>query len=392
MTRPARFCIVWLASLCLILLLVGGFCALVDPYDVVGAPRIAGLNEFKFAAPSHTALAKVHQVIRIRPVTVLLGSSIVNIGLNPRDPLWPADMRPIYNFGIPSLGPRGTYRSLRYAASLGTVHYAIVALQFETFLAQEPEDGDRDIPDDWRALPRWKQLFQSTLTLSALGDSIETVLHQRDPIPLDLAPDGSIGETAFRRLARRDGEAALFAQSEEIETKDLGKAVLPHPWNGQVPDLNYVRDIIRFCDRHNIQLTFFLPPTHAIELDMVNAAGLWNVYEAWKTSLAQLVSEHRDRPIPLWDFGGYTRYAAEPVPTDRGPKAQTEWFWEIVHFKRSLGDMILSRILTGQPANFGHLLTAANVADMLARERSARDCRAGKAAGSSDDCTHFSYR
>ena len=47
MTRSNRFCLIWLASLLLIELLVGGINFVIDPYDVFGSARIVGLNEFK---------------------------------------------------------------------------------------------------------------------------------------------------------------------------------------------------------------------------------------------------------------------------------------------------------------------------------------------------------
>ena len=107
---------------------------------------------------------------------------------------------------------------------------------------------------------------------------------------------------------------------------------------------------------------------------MIDRAGIWNVYELWLRSLATVVAAHRGGSISLWDLGGYSPYTTEPAPAKGSNTTQTEWFWDILHFKRKLGDLILSRLLTGQPSGFGLLLTPENVDNQLAGERTAVDC------------------
>jgi hypothetical protein len=375
MSEPARFCFKWLGSLAILFALIAAFDALVDPYDVMGAPRIAGFNQFKVNAPFHTALAKLYQVRRFHPTTVIVGGSVANIGLDPESPLWPAAMRPVYNFGVPSMGVEGSYEALKYAAAKGRIRNAFVILQFETFLASHQETEGRTIPADPSSVPRLEDYLLSMFTLSALKDSVSTVIHQWDPVPLDLAPDGAIGESGFRRTVQRDGQGEVFALSEDIEATDLGKLTALHaPLNDSIPKLSYVRDIMDFCDAYGIALVFVLPPAHVTDLEMIDRAGIWNVYELWLRSIATAVATHRGGPIPLWDFGGYTPYTTEPAPAKGNKTTQTIWFWDVLHFKRKLGDLLLSRLLTGQPPDVGFLLTQQNVENELARERAAIDC------------------
>lgn len=103
MSRFLRFSLTWLAALLCLLLAISGLNALVDPYEVFGAARIAGINEFKPAAKNHMMLAKTYQVEREHPVTVLLGSSRVLIGLDPASQWFPPRMRPVYDFGVPGV-------------------------------------------------------------------------------------------------------------------------------------------------------------------------------------------------------------------------------------------------------------------------------------------------
>jgi hypothetical protein len=375
--RPARFCVAWLVSTAILFALIATFNVAVDPYDIMGVPRIAGFNKFKVDAPFHTVLAKLYQIRRARPTTVLFGSSVVNVGLDPQSPLWPATMRPVYNFGVPAMGVKGNYEALKYAAVGSGVRNAVVVLQFETFLASfsEAEGQGNDLPDDPSSVPRLDDFLLSMFTLSALEDSVSTVIHQRDASPIDLASDGAIGESGFRRAVQRVGQGEVFARSEDIVATELGKFTALHaPLNESIPKLTYVRDIMDFCDAHGIALVFVLPPAHMTELQMIDRAGIWNVYELWLRSLATVVAAHRGGSISLWDLGGYSPYTTEPAPAKGSNTTQTEWFWDILHFKRKLGDLILSRLLTGQPSGFGLLLTPENVDNQLAGERTAVDC------------------
>src|SRR5712671_4781634 len=188
MTSFRRFCLIWLASLLLLLLLVGGINFVIDPYEVFGSARMVGLNQFKPQAKNHMMLAKTYQVARVRPVTVLAGSSRVLIGLDAENPSWAQSMRPVYNYGVPGVGTFANYLSLQEAYQGSRLKYALILLDFENFLApdEEPatpgeaewrfhtrEDGSIN-PD--RPLQVFKDWVLSLFTLGALEDSFATVL------------------------------------------------------------------------------------------------------------------------------------------------------------------------------------------------------------------------
>jgi hypothetical protein len=149
---------------------------------------------------------------------------------------------------------------------------------------------------------------------------------------------------------------------------------------------------MEFCDSHGIALVFIIPPAHVTDLQMINHAGIWNVYELWLRSLTRLVAAHRATQIPLWDFSGISPYTTEPAPARDSKITQTVWFWDILHFKRKLGDLLLSRLLTGQTPDVGFVLTPQNVENELARERAAVDCGSVSSAGGppGEACMPFS--
>src|SRR5437660_148998 len=73
-----------------------------DPYLVFGTPRTRGINDRKPAAESALFLMKAYDAVRTRPNTLILGASKVGLGINPESPVWPREMRPVYNLGVPN--------------------------------------------------------------------------------------------------------------------------------------------------------------------------------------------------------------------------------------------------------------------------------------------------
>src|SRR5262245_49145076 len=69
-------------------LVVAGFVVVVDPYYVFGSPDWRGVNAVRPLYEPNVILAKPYQVERLRPAAVALGSSRVEVGLDPRHPGW----------------------------------------------------------------------------------------------------------------------------------------------------------------------------------------------------------------------------------------------------------------------------------------------------------------
>jgi hypothetical protein len=69
----------------------------------------------------------------------------------------------------------------------------------------------------------------------------------------------------------------------------------------------------------------------------------------------------------FWDFAGYNKMSTEAFTQPPEKISRTVYFWEYSHFKKPVGDLVLSRIFTGQPAGFGQLVTLATLPDDLKR-------------------------
>lgn len=120
----------------------------------------------------------------------------------------------------------------------------------------------------------------------------------------------------------------------------------------------------------DIRVYLFIHPYHADFLEILTQAGYWAGFESWKRKLTALVAGkvsagHR---VELWDFSGYYQPTSELVPK-AGLLTEMKWYWETSHYKPSLGDRVIDRMLNGSD-DFGVLLTPGTVEEHVLAVRS----------------------
>jgi hypothetical protein len=368
-----NYCITWLLGVVLLVALVGAFNALVDPYYVIGTPRLAGLNAAKPEASTHTQLAKDYLIGRLRPAGLLLGTSKVDLGIDPESRFWPDDARPAFNYGVPGSDIHGTLANLRRAIALGPVRRALVVLEFGDFMGP-PSQGKAAAPAVMTPLQRLHDIVLATLSLDAFRASIATVIAQQRPDPVDLSLEGATNDQGFRRLVRAEGYETFFLQKNaENATRFARLAALLRARPGAgIANLDEVVEIIALCSRHGIALDFALPPAHADLLVQIHRAGLWSRYQSAKAALTQLIAAEGGDAVRLWDFSGFDAVSTEPVPTPAERGVDMVWFWEPSHFQRAVGERMLAAIYGGV-AGYGVRLTPGMIGAHLAEETAARD-------------------
>jgi hypothetical protein len=100
-------------------------------------------------------------------------------------------------------------------------------------------------------------------------------------------------------------------------------------------------------------------PYHAQLMAMFDEAGLQSTMDDWRQMLVREADAVRVRypnaRINVWDFSGYGGMRCERIPAPGDTRTATRWYWEAGHFKSTLGERILQRILGGETA-FGFRL------------------------------------
>jgi hypothetical protein len=127
--------------------------------------------------------------------------------------------------------------------------------------------------------------------------------------------------------------------------------------------LNNFKTTVNLCKQHNIDLKIFISPVHAAQLEAIRVAGIWSIFEQWKREISKV--------MPVWDFSDYNSITTEPISNDM------KNFFESVHYRKEVGDLILNRIFHYHeetvPDDFGILLTAGNSESHLEKIRADRE-------------------
>ena len=355
-------------------LVAGVFNVIMDPYLVIGAPRVAGFNARKPAVDTQERMMKAYEVLAATPKTLILGASQVDFGLDAKDPAWPAQDRPVYNLGVGGGSPYISYRYLQHVMSRRHLTLVVLGLDFDYFLglgeANGPaeqefgfhlavaRDGSPNADQSWQQL---RDLFHATLSLDALTDSAATLAANFN---------GESSETDGKNYNALLRYIAVVGSYPVIAEVDLG--LLRFPWDKQRIPLVMadVRAILDLCESHETPLILVINPSYADKLEILDLLGYWRAFEDWKREIVALTSKYpsvsgRSR-IHLWDFTGYDVYSTETVSLNRHV---LHWFVDDFHYTKALGDVIVGRIFGSGDPHFGVLLSAENIDLHLAEIR-----------------------
>lgn len=362
-----------------------GLCVVVDPYRMYGSPALPGWTALKPHIYDRIEIAATYQLERVRPNTLLLGNSRVEVGLDPESRQWPGAAQPVFNAALPGRDLRTAVDLLRDAIAVHIPKTVIVGLDILDFLQKpdplpappspiRPEErrllvGRDGKPNPDRPLQVWRDRLAATLTIDALGDSLATLFDQNPRTTATLTPRGFDPLNQYRVFAARQGYYELFAQKNAIYHEQYRHWPTPdfaHP--GRYADFRALQQIFELTKQHGISLILFIHPYHADYHDLLHEVGLWPSFEAWKRALVKIVAAAADarEPVRLYDFSGYNRFTTEAVPPPGDHHTAMLWYWEAGHYKSALGEQILATLFG---SGFGVGLTRENIEQVLAEIR-----------------------
>lgn len=347
-----RYCVWMIGGVSLGLCVIGGFNWLVDPYDVFARPKTPHFNEIKPAVFSNIRKMKAYQLKEIRPATVLLGSSRVQLGLSTEHPGF--KHTPVYNLGFPRATLAEMRRYLEYAYLQGPVKEVIMGLDFFSFniylnpiiqdLNQELDPtkafSTMDHADKRAALWGWGG------TQASLKTWWYNYTHHYSPPKLNGVSNISVVSDKSQHQLFVDNER-MFIEQHVYRPYPEKKFAFTDEYRGSTFD--EFEKILEFCKHHDIELHLFVSPTHARQQLLIHYLGLWPQFEQWRQILVDRLAYWRSPSFPLriLDYGGFHTRNCEIVP--RASKmASMTWFIESSHFSKAYGDAILDQLLFGK--------------------------------------------
>ncbi|TWU55681.1 hypothetical protein [Rubripirellula reticaptiva] len=408
-TSHSRYLWQWLLVASVLMGAVVAFNVSVDPYFRFANARVDGWNARKPKAIRQVRMTKAYGVARGSYKLLLLGNSRVDIGIDPSSSEIPSRLRPAYNLGQPGGGTELASQYLQHALVTQTPDAVLLGVDFLNFLRKPDhlvgatsDDAENETssaadsrllarrggPTPFAALKsRASDIVASTVSLTALKDSMITVAEQRSPYTADMSDEGFNSGVAFRQLIRDEGQAALFRQKNlEYAQKCLTRVA---PAMDRSTEFLAVEAVLQACQSEDIHIDVFIHPYHVDILEIFDESGRWDDFERWKASLTHLCDRY---DVSLWDFSSYNNYTTEPTPTPKDKKTIMRWYWESGHYRSELGDRILSKIyrdssIAEEPVGdrpLARRLTPEVLDDWLESERRAQQAYAQLFAASSE--------
>jgi len=343
---------------------------LVNPYSLYESPEIKGFNKEKVEYIKHLRLTKTRIVTKRRVDTIIIGTSRAGRGLSPNHPVWANDN--VYNMALPGAGIYEMYRYIQHAYASHPLKTVVLALDFRSFHDEKPGSAFLEnrllVNKNGSSNNKYIESFLldsiSTLfSIDALGTSLKTIREQ-----------GWNKETLFPkgRWDRTDenvNHRKLFSAYTRSTIQRLKENIQNN--KNRPLGLQHYRNLISFAHNNNIELVMIISPSHAWHWEAYRAMKLQENFDDLKRSLVTINNEEAkksgDEAFPLWDFSGHNSISIENVPSQNEKEKKMKWFWESVHYKKRLGDIILDKILGNKspekeiPIDFGVRLNSSNI-------------------------------
>lgn len=346
--KPERRYLKWVTGGTLALIALAALLNwLVNPFSVFDSPTIPRFNANKPDYVEHLRLTHVYRVNRLQPECILLGTSRTGRGLSPDNPAL-GNLK-CYNLALPAISMYEMRRYLQHAQSIRPQKLVILAMDFRVFSTSPDQSGafseerlgvnsmgERQFNFFSSELP---DLASSLISTSALMASLTTIRKQvwvKDTLAAngywEPLTDRYDHPTAFRAYTKNSAR-----RFDELRN------------NGDIlrKNTDELRLLLREAYGNGTDVRLMIPPAHAWHWQTLWHSGLWPRFEEMKRQLVSINEEEALRAgldsYPVWDFSGAYGPALEKLPSTQTEKMH--WFWEPVHYKRALGDVLLNRVM-----------------------------------------------
>jgi len=405
----ARRYVLWfVATLAGILALVGATNAVLDPFGMHAWLALEGVNAAKPATHTRVRLFKAYEVERVRPQTLVLGSSRSHVGFSCRHAALRERPGPCYNLAFDGATTREMHAYLVHAHEVRPLKTVLLGL--DSYHLSEATSATRPGFDHAVLLsptqPAWRRAVEGDLRIAIAADtlraSVEMLRHQRDGEPEWFNADGQrLGDVFFRRDGEAFVRAGPRAYFDEIDRLEVGFQLPPPeataaragpaPVDPAESSLAYVGRIVAFCREHGIDLRIAITPSHVHQLEIGAMLGNEGAVERGKRALVAMLARERagaapaQAPVPVWDFSAVSSITSEPLPP-LGSRDEMQYYWDSSHFKSVVGDLVLDRVFATSsagrrvPEDFGVRLDADSIEQVLATQRTRHAAHRERAA------------
>ena len=345
---PRRYVLLLLAMLIGALAAVGGAVFLVDPYAVLHGGVWPGFNAVKPEIDRRAELWKAELLTTAQPQVVILGNSRAEVGFDAGHPAFSG--RRVVNAALTRASFAEIEHLYRQALESGAPRQFVIAIDLKSLTDTEIRSSmdQAGIGEDIGRPHRVWNLLKIHLSLDALADALSTVRRQdpADPPSLLLGEHGNRSEQYMTHIIEAGGGSGVFSRSylrddEPLKTTAIAQAALD-------ANLTRLRRMAAAACARNIRLDFVLPPVHAEMLEFWHRKygaefGPGLVRQA-AAAVAEAAQACPGSHISLWSAMAYTPVTTEPIPGPQAGRAAMSHYWEVVHFRRAVGDAVFDAV------------------------------------------------
>lgn len=277
----------------------------------------------------HMRLHKPYRLEQVSATHLILGSS--RSGRLPPDVML-SDSKRGYNAALPGGTLFELHRQLEHAHSIQAVEHLVLGLDYQMFLEHQPRHKTgfetsrlRTLDERWlHTLKRqWQTVedgWASLLSRSALTASYR----MQDPPQKDRRVffDNGTWHTIPGDLAG-SWVYALMAKEKYLQFSK----------QSQTTNVAPLREIIEFCQAHDIKLSLMFSPSHAHIMNAIELSGGWPKYLKYQRDVKNLVDsmQRAHQPIKLYGFELNRHYLFEKISPNY------RWFLDGIHYTPEAG-------------------------------------------------------
>lgn len=392
MKHYKNFLVGFFVSLMIFPLFLVLFVIIIDPFSKFDLISLPGINTFKSQNINMARLFKAHQILKRKPQNIILGSSRVELGLDPDHPAWKKIPGSTYNAAMSGIGIFELNKMLQHSFyASNKINIALIGLDFIMFNAHREEvifvtevsDFDErrllksETDNPYKAFLCDLPYFIGTPALKLSGGTLLT--QKKDPLTTFYYQNGQRSDEFMEEIIKKAGPRAMFSSQEWAYIRKIWRAGHKRRYCLRSPaahnTLNTFRELVRFAYAHNINIRFFTTPIHARMILAIRQAGLWPQFEEWKREVTKIIYEEaknfKAEPFVFWDFCGFFPVNEEQIP-DEASRTPMKYYFEGSHFNRKVGDIITSYLIGNNVPHhntFGKRLTPQNIESYLLQQR-----------------------
>lgn len=339
----------WLATALGLMLalfaLAAAIAAAGDAFAIFGTrlfPHNLGSLELRLTTNGDRVIKGLEYFRRAKPLDVVfLGSSRVVFGFDPHS----ATMGGLnaYNAGLNGSHSNESATILKSMAGRDPkVARVVWAIDFEEFFREEAAPADLDESVFGGASP-WRGRLMHAMSYEGLRKTVGGVMG---------AQAFYIDTDGFYHYALQDRKNLIggedFWELPSMRAWFPSYMFVRDTYAGQLPTrLARIVDALKAARAKGIAVDLVLPPVHVSRRAMFDLLGYQQRFRDWKKALAGAVEDAakgEGAAVRAFDFSEVGDVAHD-VFRRGGPLDRSPYFFEVLHFRPSVGDMIVARLL-----------------------------------------------